>query len=321
MKKLLALILFFAIALNGYSQSYINVWGDYKSTASKLSALPESFLSIDPTGQSTVIYERISSPSFIVSFSNGKKSKESVVQYKSTKDFSVITKTNDGWLGYYNNDQGNWNLTETGVVVDSIKEVKGGDADEIQVANPFNKSLPQTDQAPPDFYNNSQSINKICKVYIEVCNDLYIRWGANTVSQISMIFGTVRELYARDGIQVQLGEIFIWTTIDPYANIQGSPSLLYAFAENRLNNPWRFKHLLNNKNYGGIAYVNTNNVTPVPFAYSGMGGWQTSSSSTVYSWPLYVFAHEMGHNLGSRHTHWGCWKDLRTNTLIGRLDS
>jgi hypothetical protein len=322
MKKILTFLLFYVIAFNSYSQSFINVWGNYKSTTSKVETLPETFLSTDPTGKTNIMYERIKTPDFVVITSDGKKSKQSVIQYKSTKDFSVITKTESGWFGYFNNDEGNWNLTETGVVKDDLENLKRvGELDEIEVPNTLNKSVPETNQTPPDFYDKTKPLNKICKVYIEVCNDLYVRWGANTVSQVSMIFGTVRELYARDGIQIQLGEIFIWTTIDPYANLVGSQSILIPFATNRQTNPWRFKHLLNNKNYGGIAYVNAGMIAPFAFAYSGLGGYETSSSSTVYSWPLYVFAHEMGHNLGARHTHWGCWKDFRTNTPIGRLDS
>jgi len=320
MKKLLSFLLF-AIAFNSYSQNYIDVWQTFGATKSKtLTTLPTSFASTDPSGK-VIMYKKVTTPDFIVTTSDGKKTKQNVVQYKSTEGFSVITKTEQGWIGYLHSESDNWNITETGVVKDSISKLQGGNTDEVEVTNTFNKSLPETNQAPPDFYDNSQSINKICKVYIEVCNDLYVRWGTNTVSQVSMIFGAVKELYARDGVQIQLGEIFIWTTIDPYATLQGSQTILIEFATRRSENPWRFKHLLNNKNFGGIAYVNAGMITPVPFAYSGMGGWETSSSSTVYSWPLYVFAHEMGHNLGARHTHWGCWKDLRTNTLIGRLDS
>lgn len=318
MKKLLT-FLFAVIAFNSYSQNYIDVWQTFGATKpNKSTTLPTSFASTDPNGK-IVMYEKITSPDFIVTTSNGKKTKQNVVQYKSTEGFSVITKTEQGWIGYLHSENDNWNITENGVVKDSINKLQGGNIDEIEApVTTINKSI-ETNQAPPDFYDKSQTINKICKVYIEVCNDLYVRWGTNTVAQVSMIFGGVKELYARDGIKVQLGEIFIWTTIDPYASLQGSQPILYEFAANRATNPWRFKHILNNKSFGGIAYISSG--ITFAFAYSGIGGWQTSSSSTVYTWPLYVFSHEMGHNLGSRHTHNGCWTDFRTNTLIGRLDS
>jgi hypothetical protein len=323
MKRILTFLLFYVIAFSSYSQSFINVWGNYKSTTPKVESLPETFLSTDPTGKTNIIYEKIKTPDFIVTTSDGKTSKQNVTQYRSVGDFSVLTKTDQGWIGYLKNETGNWNLTETGVVKDNLENLKGfGEVDEIEVPNTPNKSLPiQTDQAPPNFYDKSQTINKVCRVYIEVCNDLYVRWGSNTINQVSTIFGTVIELYARDGIKVQLGEVFIWTTVDPYATLMSSSAILPTFANNRVSNPWRFKHLLNNKNYGGIAYVSSGSVAPYAFAYSGIGGYTVSSSSTVYSWPTYVFAHEMGHNLGSRHTQWGCWTDTRTNTLIGRLDS
>jgi hypothetical protein len=204
MKRILTFLLFYVIAFNSYSQSFINVWGNYKSTTSKVETLPETFLSTDPTGKTNIIYEKIKTPDFLVTTSDGKKSKQSVIQYKSTKDFSVITKTESGWFGYFNNDEGNWNLTETGVVKDNLENLKRvGELDEIEVPNTFNKSIPETNQVPPDFYDKSQPINKVCKVYIEVCNDLYVRWGSNTVNQVSTIFGTVKELYARAGIKVQ----------------------------------------------------------------------------------------------------------------------
>ena len=324
MKNVLKVLFFCLTTISSYGQNFIDAWGVYKSIGSTQSPtnLPQSFASVDPTGK-PLIYELIKSPDFVVTTSDGKVSKQNVIQYRSANDLSVITKTSQGWIGYLKNETGNWNLTETGVVKDDLENLKGGgEVDEIEVPNTPNKSLPiQTDQAPPNFYDKSQTINKVCKVYIEVCNDLHVRWGSTTVNQVSTIFGTVRELYARDGIQVQLGEVFIWTTVDPYAALTSSSSILPTFANNRVSNPWRFKHLLNNKNYGGIAYVSSGTVAPYAFAYSGIGGYTVSSSSTVYSWPTYVFAHEMGHNLGSRHTQWGCWTDTRTNTLIGRLDS
>lgn len=323
MTKILKSLLFFLITFNSYGQNFIDTWGVYGMTnPTRSSSLPESFASVDPTGKS-IIYEKVISPDFVVTTSDGKKFKQNVTQYRSNGEFSVLTKTDQGWIGYLHNEKGNWNLTENGVVKDDLENLKSfGEVDEIEVPNTSNKSLPsQTNQAPPDFYDKSQTINKICKVYIEVCNDLYVRWGTNTVNQVGTIFGSVKELYARDGIQVQLGEVFIWTTVDPYATLQGSSAILPAFYNNRSTNPWRFKHLLNNKNFGGIAYVTADVTVPYAFAYSGIGGWNVSSSSTVYSWPLYVFAHEMGHNLGSRHTQWGCWVDARTNTLIGRVDS
>ena len=323
MTKILKFLLFYVITFNSYGQNFINVWGDRGITnQTQPSSLPESFSSVDPTGKS-IIYEKVKSPDFVVKTSDGKTSKQNVTQYRSVGDFSVLTKTDQGWIGYLQNETGNWNLTENGVVKDDLKDLKSvGEVDEIEVPNTPNKSLPlQTNQAPPDFFDKSQTINKVCKVYIEVCNDLYVRWGTNTINQVSTLFGSVKELYLRDGIQVQLGEVFIWTTIDPYATLQGSQAILPVFAQNRVNNPWRFKHLLNNKNFGGIAYISSGTVSSYTFAYSGIGGFTISPSSTVYSWPTYVFAHEMGHNLGSRHTQWGCWTDTRTNTLIGRLDS
>lgn len=324
MKTVLSFLLFFAIVFNSSGQNLINVWGDRGITnQTRISSLPESFASLDPTGKSTIIYERIKSPDFVVTTSDGKRYNQNITQYRSIGEFSVLTKTEQGWIGYLQNETGNWNLTENGVIKDDLKDLKSvGEVDEIEAPSTPNKSLPlQTDQAPPDFFDKSQTINKVCKVYIEVCNDLYVRWGTNTTNQVSTLFGSVKELYLRDGIQVQLGEVFIWTTIDPYATLQGSQAILPAFAQNRVNNPWRFKHLLNNKNFGGIAYISQGTLSPFAFAYSGIGGFTVSPSSTLYSWPTYVFAHEMGHNLGSRHTHWGCWTDERTNTLIGRLDS
>ena len=121
MKKILTFLLFYVIAFNSYCQSFINIWGNYKSTTSKVETLPETFLSTDPTGKTNIMYERIKTPDFIVTTSDGKKTKQSVIQYKSTKDFSVITKTESGWFGYFNNGEESYNLTETGVVKDDLE--------------------------------------------------------------------------------------------------------------------------------------------------------------------------------------------------------
>ena len=79
--------------------------------------------------------------------------------------------------------------------------------------------------------------------------------------------------------------------------------------EERLNGNFNgdIAHLItrDNEGNGGLAYVDVLCNSNLAVAYSNIGS--NYSNFPNYSWTVEVFTHEMGHNLGSPHTHNCSW--------------
>jgi Metallo-peptidase family M12 len=324
----LLVVCLLAITIAANAQNYIDVWqrNPQRAVAQLVpEALPSSFESTLPSGQA-VIYEQIASPTIIVKTSGGKRSKFEPKNFRSTSDFSVVSFTPSGWTGIVQDGKKKYQLTAEGVVQDTSKGTKMQPVDEVLTPAPKKRKSKtanrQAQQAPPNFWNPNLKINKTSTFYLEAGYDLYQRFGSvnNVVANISSSFGAVKELYWRDGINITLNEVYVWTSLDPYASITSAATILNTFGTNRSSVKWKFRGFLNDKNYGGIGYISRGAVTDASYFYCGIGKNNGSSSSTVYSWFVYVVAHEAGHNHGLSHTHNGCaWIDS-TGKNVGRLD-
>lgn len=113
-------------------------------------------------------------------------------------------------------------------------------------------------------------------------------------------------LYANDGLVSTIKTLFIWDTPDPYGS--GAMDKLDGI-QNRLGSNYDgdLAHIVSYENRSGVAYVNTLCNKYYGFGYSGI--YSTFEEVPVYSWTIMVIAHEIGHNLGSTHTHSCAWGD------------
>lgn len=117
--------------------------------------------------------------------------------------------------------------------------------------------------------------------------------------------GACSAIYQRDAnVQVQVPFLRVWTVEDPWA----APAI-----GDRLNNVRRgwdttMRHIqrstvcyLSGQGGGGLAWVG---VLCGGFGYnvSGVGG-KVNFPATGYIWDIDVTSHELGHNIGSSHTH------------------
>ncbi len=148
------------------------------------------------------------------------------------------------------------------------------------------------------------------RMYVEVDNTIFQGKGANTASYIAGVFSQVSLLYANDGINLELSELKIWDTADPYNGPSTSDYLSQFRSALAGNHSGDLAHLVGYGGGGGIAYVNVICNSNYGFGYSGINSGYNNVPS--YSWTVEVLTHEIGHNLGSPHTHDCSWNGNNT---------
>jgi hypothetical protein len=147
-------------------------------------------------------------------------------------------------------------------------------------------------------------------VYWEVNYNIWQDKGANTLNYITGATNEVFTLYDNDGIAAASSEIKIWNTVSPYPG-PGSIDFLFQFRDH-LSGVYNgdIAHLLGYGGGGGVAYLDVLCAKYWSVAYSGIAG--SYQNVPTYSWTIMVMAHEMGHNLGSPHTHGCAWNGNNT---------
>lgn len=147
------------------------------------------------------------------------------------------------------------------------------------------------------------------RVYIEADNDLYRNKNSNvstTENYVNGFFNIVSTLYDNENITVVISEIFVWTTNDPYRQ-NSSENALDDFTDMVTNFNGDIAHLvaLDPGALGGIAWLSVLCNNSIKHAYSDINA--SYQGYPNYSWTTMVVTHEIGHNIGSRHTHWCGW--------------
>ncbi|MFL2574411.1 MAG: M12 family metallo-peptidase [Flavobacteriales bacterium] len=171
--------------------------------------------------------------------------------------------------------------------------------------------------------NNSSSsptIPDCIELAIEI--DQYTRntFSSNTAASTwahAIIAGVSQVYFGEVNVHINVVNTIIWNTTDPYASIINDAGTMLS----TLRNHWTANngsisrdlvHLLtkrSNTGTGGIAYVDVLCSNSWGYAFSSDLNSNTSFSfpNPSYTWNLFVVAHEIGHNVGSSHTHWCGW--------------
>ena len=151
---------------------------------------------------------------------------------------------------------------------------------------------------------------KTVQIYFECDYKLYTDKGANTTTvsnYVTGLFNQIATLYANENVGVVISQIYVWTTSDPYVGYNSTSAVLNTFRQTRGTTfNGNLAHLLTTRSLGGgIAYVDVICVKQYAFGVSAI----TTSFQNVptYSWTVEVVTHELGHNLGSWHTHSCNW--------------
>lgn len=165
------------------------------------------------------------------------------------------------------------------------------------------------------------------EVYIECDYKMYQDNGSDitaTTNFTAGLFNVVTGIYADAGGMgigptMLISETVVWTSQDPYhANTATSSSpVLDAFRCENASYNGRLAHLLStsNQGLGGLAArpscPGTGQYGRAIHGFSNIDNFYESDPAN-YSWSVNVFAHELGHNMSSRHTHDCAWNGNST---------
>lgn len=190
------------------------------------------------------------------------------------------------------------------------------------------RNRPLTDCKTPDdpairYTQNQLSGNPLAhgqgascvRIYVETDYNIFVNRGsvANVVTFINGLFNQSAMLYQNEGIFTTLSQVFVWTGASPY-NPTNTATYLASFQGFRNTFNGDLGHLVGFYNIGGQAagftgLCNTNR--DFDQCVSGLTG-PTYPTIPTYSFNVEVFTHEMGHLLGSRHTHACVWNGNNT---------
>lgn len=162
--------------------------------------------------------------------------------------------------------------------------------------------------------NATSPLARCVRIYVETDYDIYQNKGSvtNVSNYITGMFNQSATLYANESIPISLSQLFVWSSTSPYTG-SSSSTLLSQFQSYRNSFNGDLGHLLAFRGGGGIAagfngFCNSNPDNKQCF--SGID--PTYNSVPTYSWTVEVFTHEMGHLMGSRHTHACVWNGNNT---------
>lgn len=149
-------------------------------------------------------------------------------------------------------------------------------------------------------------------LYMEADYTIFQNKGsvADATAYVTGFFSQVSLLYANDEVNMVLNELLVWDVPDPYTGPSSSQYLTQF--RNYLNGNYNgdLAHLVGFTGGGGIAYVDVLCNSFYGVGYSGIN--TTYSNVPTYSWTVEVVTHELGHNLGSSHTHACAWNGNNT---------
>lgn len=196
------------------------------------------------------------------------------------------------------------------------------DAD-MKVMNPFSCGM-KIDADDANYSGDQQTTDRSIEstrcvtIYFELDYNLYLQNGSNTATAtnwMTSVFNNTATLYANDGISTSLKSMFIWTTQDPYSGTS-SGDYLYGFNEFRpvFNGDVGMLVGIDPGGLGGVAVTINGLCTANNFSYSDVDF--SYASVPTFSWTVEVITHELGHLLGSPHTH-GCYWNNNNTAIDG----
>lgn len=150
-------------------------------------------------------------------------------------------------------------------------------------------------------------------VYFEIDHDVVLDKGGivPAAQYLTALFNQVTVFYDRIGVTLNITEILAWDQPSPYFGTS-SANYLSGFQANRPSFNGDIAQLVSYGASGGIAILNgvCHPYSAARMSFSSIG--PTFETVPTYSWSVMVMAHELGHLLGSQHTHACVWNGNST---------
>jgi hypothetical protein len=151
------------------------------------------------------------------------------------------------------------------------------------------------------------------RLYIEIDDDIVTQKGGAVpaTNYITGLFNQSFILYANEGVQVMLNEVYAWVTVSPYTG-SSSSAMLTSFQNLTGEFNGNVAMLVSYQTSGGIAVLDGLCQTNPDWRKSFSAITSSYSNVPTYSWSVMVVTHEAGHVIGSKHTHACAWNGNNT---------
>jgi len=191
----------------------------------------------------------------------------------------------------------------------------------LKTTNDFDCHVKENGFVPkPTNQMKSTQSTRCASVYFEIDYDLFQANNSDsttTTNWMTSVFNNTQTLYNNDGISVALKSIFIWTTLDPYQGVgTTSSAYLQAFHTNTPSFDGDVGQLvgIDPGGLGGVAVAIEGLCSDSNYSYADVNF--SYLSVPTFSWTIEVITHELGHLLGSPHTH-GCYWNGNNTAIDG----
>ncbi len=214
-------------------------------------------------------------------------------------------------------NSGNYVLAQT--TSNSNKYILYNDSN-LRVSNNFtchtsSEHLLEIEEELTNIQQSRNSNTSCINIYVEADYATFQSHGSNLDNVTAFIvdlFNQTCTIYLNENINILLSGMGIWSSVDPFASLDDDLGIILpAFTQARQGFDGDLAHLISTRNMGGgLAWVdvlcrrNDGDPSDQDNAHAVTANMATTVVPfPTYSWNVSTFAHEMGHNFGSRHTH------------------